>query len=458
MIDQSGFPHHIHIVGIGGSATSGLAMLLHSWKHIVTGSDQEDTREPLFRERGIPFFNGHHESNLPKQAQLVIRSFAVPDTNPEITAAKERNIPSLLYSEALGRLSAMRKTIAIAGTHGKTTTTGLLTSIFLEAGRDPTVILGGELESIGGNWRRGDGEDFIVEACEFQKSFLNLKPSSGIITNIELDHPETFSDQGHVEETFREYLGRFHAGSMVVIPADLADRLDGAGDVRLIYFGIGEGDGWRGQIDTTKSVRTIELSEDGTFRFAARLMRPGTHEVFNATAAAALAAAHGIELEDIRRGIEKFQGVKRRFEKRQVIEEVEWYEDYAHHPTEIQYTLEGARELYPDRKIWALFQPHQAMRLDTFLEKFAGSFGLADEVIVLPIYSVREDEKEFPNDLRQHLVNQLRRRGVSARLCEFEQAIYDLPELISPGDVVVSLGAGTNDEIGDQISRSGVIG
>ena len=171
-----------------------------------------------------------------------------------------------------------------------------------------------------------------------------------------------------------------------------------------------------------------------------------------------MAAAHGIELEDIRRGIEKFQGVKRRFEKRQVIEEVEWYEDYAHHPTEIQYTLEGARELYPDRKIWALFQPHQAMRLDTFLEKFAGSFGLADEVIVLPIYSVREDEKEFPVDLRQHLVNQLRRRGVSARLCEFEQAIYDLPELISPGDVVVSLGAGTNDEIGDQISRSGVIG
>ncbi|MGE4633081.1 MAG: Mur ligase domain-containing protein, partial [Planctomycetota bacterium] len=299
MIENTGFPVHIHIVGIGGSATSGLAMLLQSWGHQVTGSDRDDSRAALFREHGIQFFQEDKESHLPADAKLVIRSRAIEYDHSEIVAANGRGVPTLLYSEALGRLSSMKKTIAIAGTHGKTSTTGVLTSIFLEAGRDPTVILGGELESIGGNWRQGDGEDFIVEACEFQRAFLDLEPRSGIITNIELDHPDTFDGLPDVEMTFGHFLDKFHPGSPVVMPAnpDLTDRLVEAGNVRPIYFGAGEGDGWRGKISHSTGVRTIELSKDGVFQFAAEMVIPGTPAILNTTAAVALAVALGIEFE-----------------------------------------------------------------------------------------------------------------------------------------------------------------
>ena len=460
MIPETGLPLHLHIVGIGGSATSGLAKLLREYGHVVSGSDRDASLKTDFERHGIKFFQDHHAQNLPEDVKLVIRSVAVPEDNPEIVEARRRDARLMLYSESLGHLSRTRKTIAVAGTHGKTSTTGILTSIFLTAQRDPTVVLGGELESIGGsNWRKGSGQDFIVEACEFQRSFLELQPSSGIITNIELDHPEIYDDLAHVEETFCTFLNRFHNESPVVIPHALADRLKGAGDVRPIYFGSGEGPGWRGRGRIENGCRILEVSEDSELRFEAKLHFPGTHAILNLTAAAALSANLGIDLDQIRRGVEEFPGVKRRFEKRDVLDEVNWYEDYAHHPTEIQYTLAGSRELFPDRKIWALFQPHQVTRLDAFLDQFASSFSAADEVIVLPIYSVREDRREFPVDLRESLVRQLRSNDVTARALGFEEAIHDLPELVKRGDVVVSLGAGNNDEIGRKISgfRSGVV-
>jgi UDP-N-acetylmuramate--alanine ligase len=334
-----------------------------------------------------------------------------------------------------------------------------LTSIFLAADRDPTVILGGDLVSIGGNWRKGSGPDFIVESCEFQKSFLDLHPGAGIITNIELDHPEIYEDQAAVEDAFRDFLQRLDPGSPVVIPVDLRDRLRGAGDVKPICFGIGDGVGWRGRIRSGSEQRIIEIFEDGELRFEALLQIPGRHAVLNTTAAVALSFALGVDPVAIRQGIENFQGVKRRFEKRPVIEGVEWFEDYAHHPTEVEHTLAGARELYPERKIWALFQPHQLTRLDAFMDGFGKSFSVADEVIVLPIYSVREDRRKFPNNLREELQRRLRTEKVEARLLGFSQAIVDLPELVNPGDVVISLGAGDNDEIGRRIAnaRDGVL-
>ncbi|MGE4620132.1 MAG: UDP-N-acetylmuramate--L-alanine ligase [Planctomycetota bacterium] len=459
MNSETGLPRHIHIVGIGGSATSGLAQLLKAWGHVVSGSDRDASLRSEFESSGIQFFQGHRDSHLPAEVGLVIRSAAVPEENPEVVAAVERNVECLRYSECLGRLTQLRRTIAVAGTHGKTSTTGILTSIFMAAERDPTVILGGELVSIGGNWRKGSGKDFIVESCEFQKSFLDLHPSAGIITNIELDHPEIYEDQSAVEEAFRAFLQRLRHGSPVVIPIDLHDRLVGAGDVKPICFGIGEGPGWRGRIRSGVEQRIIEIHEDGELRFEAHLQIPGLHAVKNTTAAVVLSFALGIDPVAIRQGIENFEGVKRRFEKRPVLEGVEWFEDYAHHPTEVAHTLAGARELYPDRKIWALFQPHQLTRLDAFLEQFGRSFSAADEVIVLPIYSVREDQRNFPNNLREVLQRQLRVEKVQTRLLGFSEAIHDLPELVNPGDVVISLGAGDNDEIGRQISnaRDGVL-
>jgi len=456
MSDQA-IPDKIHIVGICGAATSGLAMLLRDRKHEVSGSDQEGRHKEMFLGAGIRFIRGHDVRNVPKDAGLVIRSAAVPVNNAEVAEARRLGIEVLLYSEVLGRLAATGHAIAVAGTHGKTSTTGMLTSIMIAAGRDPSVIIGGELEAIGGrNWRNGKGEDFIVEACEYQRSFLNLSPSAGIITNIEVDHPEVYCDLAAVQDSFGDFLRGFRSGAPVVVPELHADQLRMVGaDVRLIIFGLDQGEGWRSKVLKKGLNSQIEMSADGRPLFEVTLNLPGRHTMLNATAAAALSSALGVDRESIRQGIENYRGVKRRFEKREVIDDVEWFDDYAHHPTEVKMTLETAREVYPGRKIWALFQPHQAIRLEFFFQEFAESFDDADEVLLLPIFHAREDPLQFPTDMLQGLARQLRERQVSARIIGFEQSIHELPEIVAPGDVVVALGAGNIDKIGVRISQGG---
>jgi len=457
LTEVSSIPVKIHIIGIGGAATSGLAMLLKARGHQVSGSDQTDGLKDRLLQAGIRFFTGHDPRNLEKDTGLVIRSLAIPDENEEVVEAKRLEIEVLLYSEVLGRLSSEGHAIAVSGTHGKTSTTGILTSIMMAAGRDPSVLFGGELESLGGrNWRNGRGEDFIVEACEYQKSFLNLRPSAGIITNIEVDHPEVYCDLAAVQDSFGDFLRGFRPGAPVVVPELHADQLRMVGaEVRLIIFGLDQGEGWRSKVLEKGLKSQIEMSVDGHPLFKVTLNLPGRHTMLNATAAAALASALGVDLESIQQGIENYRGVKRRFEKREVIDGVEWFDDYAHHPTEVKMTLETAREVYPGRKIWALFQPHQAIRLEFFFQEFAGSFGDADEVLLLPIFHAREDPLQFPTDMLQGLARQLRERKVPARIIGFEQSIHELPEIIAPGDVVIALGAGNIDKIGVRISQGG---
>jgi UDP-N-acetylmuramate--alanine ligase len=445
-MNDRAIPDKIHIVGICGAATSGMAMLLRDRHHEVSGSDQDGRHKEMFLGAGIRFIRGHDVRNVPKDAGLVIRSAAVPVNNAEVAEARRLGIEVLLYSEVLGRLAATGHAIAVAGTHGKTSTTGMLTSIMIAAGRDPSVIIGGELEAIGGrNWRNGKGEDFIVEACEYQRSFLNLSPSAGIITNVELDHPEVYCNLAAVQQTFRSFLEGFRPGAPVVIPELHADRLSGIADVKPILFGLDQGPGWRSTVIEDGLHPLIQISHDGVVKLEVRLSIPGRHTILNATAAVALA------VEKIRAGIESYRGVKRRFERRDVLPGVEWFEDYAHHPTEVSTTLETARGLFPDRKIWAMFQPHQATRLQHFLTEFADAFECSDEVLLLPIYHVREDNRIFPTDLLSQFAAKLRARGISTRIIRAEHAVYDLQEIVRPGDVVFSLGAGDIDKIGTRI-------
>ncbi|RUA08379.1 MAG: UDP-N-acetylmuramate--L-alanine ligase [Bacillota bacterium] len=445
-------PDKIHIVGICGAATSGLAMLLRDRNHEVSGSDQDGRHKEMFLGAGIRFIQGHDVRNVPKDAGLVIRSAAVPVNNAEVAEARRLGIEVLLYSEVLGRLAATGHAIAVAGTHGKTSTTGMLTSIMIAAGRDPSVIIGGELEAIGGrNWRNGNGEDFIVEACEFQRSFLNLSPSAGIITNIEVDHPEIYCNLDAVQQTFRSFLEGFRTGAPVVIPELHADRLSGIADVEPILFGLDQGPGWRSTVIEDGLHPLILISHDGVAKLEVRLSIPGRHTILNATAAVALAAGLDVNLEWIQAGIESYRGVKRRFERRDVLPGVEWFEDYAHHPTEVSTTLETGRGLFPDRKIWAMFQPHQATRLQHFLNEFTDAFDCSDEVLLLPIYHVREDNRDFPTDLLSQFAARLRARGISTRIIGSKHAVYDLQEIVRPGDVVFSLGAGDIDKIGTRI-------
>jgi len=456
--DKSVIPEKIHIVGIGGAATSGLAMMLMERGHTVSGSDQNDDQAERFREAGIHFHHGHAARSLDEDTQLGIRNQAIPDDNPEIVEARRLDIEVLLYSEILGRLSSGGHAIAVAGTHGKTSTTGILTSIMIAAGRDPSVIVGGELQSIGGrNWRTGKGDDFIVEACEYKKSFLNLQPSCGIITNIEVDHPEIYCDLDAVQETFGTFLEGFSPGAPVVIPDSLVPRLRGVGQVKLIEFGHGSGPGWRATVIEKGWSPLVRFTEDGQTRIEVRLAMPGKHTRLNVTAAVALASALGVDLDKISTGIENYQGVKRRLERRHVIEGVEWFDDYAHHPTEVAMTLDAVREVYPNKKIWALFQPHQAQRLTFFLDEFSRAFDGFDQVCLLPIYHAREAREDFPEDLLNQLVVKLQVRGVCARTMEFEETIEEIPSLVDRGDVVVALGAGDIDKVGKQILEGATI-
>jgi UDP-N-acetylmuramate--alanine ligase len=265
-----------------------------------------------------------------------------------------------------------------------------------------------------------------------------------------------YCDLAAVQDSFGDFLRGFRPGAPVVVPELHADQLLKVGaDVRLIIFGLDQGKGWRSKVLEKGLSSLIEMSADGRPLFEATLNLPGRHTMLNATAAAALASALGVDLESIRQGIENYRGVKRRFEKREVIDDAEWFDDYAHHPTEVKMTLETAREIYPGRKIWALFQPHQAIRLEYFFQEFAESFDDADEVLLLPIFHAREDPLQFPTDMLQGLARQLRERQVSARIIGFEQSIHELPEIVAPGDVVVALGAGNIDKIGARISQGG---
>ncbi|MDE0960745.1 MAG: UDP-N-acetylmuramate--L-alanine ligase [Planctomycetota bacterium] len=457
MIDDAPIPDKVYIIGIGGAATSGLAMLLKARGHDVSGSDQNDQLKDRLLGADIRFFSGHDARNLPQDTGLVIRSLAIPDHNDELVEAARLKIEVLKYSEVLGRLSAQGHAIAVSGTHGKTSTTGILTSIMMAAGRDPSVLLGGELESMDGrNWRNGSGEDFIVEACEYQKSFLNLCPSAGIVTNIEVDHPEIYCDLAAVQESFGDFLRGFRPGSPVVVPELHADLLRKVGaDVRLIIFGLDQGEGWRSKMLKKGLNSLIEMRVDDRSLFKVTLNFPGKHTMLNATAAAALAYSLGVDLESIRTGIENYRGVKRRFEKREVIDGVDWFDDYAHHPTEVKMTLETAREVYPDRKIWAIFQPHQALRLEVFFEEFVASFDASNEVLLLPIFHARENPLQFPTDMLQGFAKRLRERQIPVRIVGFEEAIHELPEIIAPGDVVMALGAGSIDKIGVRIAHMG---
>lgn len=444
----------IHFLGIGGIGMSGLARILLDRGYDVSGSDMAENGiiEEL-RRKGAKIQIGHDPKNI-DGVDVMVKTAAIREDNLEYLAAKEKSLLIIKRSELLGMLMSEKKGIAVAGTHGKTTTSSMLFLILEKAGLDPTVVIGGEVKNIGGNAKDGKGKYFVAEACEYEKGLLDLYPYAAIITNIEEDHLDTFNGIEDILDTFSRFVGQISGKGFLVISADSANTVQAAKKFKgdLITYGIDSG-----KLDF--SVKDIH-AKNGKTEFtvfagdkrlgAFNLIIPGVHNISNALAAIAVATKLGIELDIIKKALSEFRGAKRRFEIKGNKKNILVIDDYAHHPTEIKATLSGLRSYYPKKRVWAIFQPHQYSRTKFLLSDFAGSFSEVDEVIIPDIYAVRDSEEDKKNVNSQVLVDEVNKVSKNATyIAGFKEIADYLKKNTRPGDIIITIGAGPVYQVGE---------
>jgi len=429
----------LHFVGIGGAGMSGLALVAKQLGASVTGSDQaESSYCARLRDAGIEPKIGHDAANLPEKAEVVV-STAIPDDNLELAAARDARVTVLHRGDLLGELSHMKRTIAIGGTHGKTTTASMAALALLEARREPAFVIGGELRAAGTNAAWGAGEWAVIEADESDRSFLKLGREVAVVTNVELDHHATYANLGELEEAFQEFTAP--AAVRVLGPGV---ELDGLGEA--VTFGI-------------EDAEHLTLTPGGS-RFAVRgaeveLQVPGEHNVLNALAALAALDAAGLPMQEAAPGLAKFTGAGRRFEQHgRTAGGALVYDDYAHHPTEVRATLEAARTLEPKRLV-AAFQPHLYSRTQMLARDFGRALALADLVVVTDVYRARERPEDFPG-VSGLLIAQSAADAAGGRpvwwMPRLEDAERSLQAELTEGDLLLTLGAGNVDELARRLA------
>lgn len=435
----------VHVVGIGGVGVAGLARLYLQQGVRVSGSDRiaSPATDKLAAD-GATIHACHAATNLPDDCSRVVISAAVPEDNPEVVRARERGIPVEKFSEALGRVLDTREGIAIAGTHGKTTVSAWTTDLLRRAGRDVGYLVGGLPIGYEISADLGTDPAMVCEACEFDRSFLSMRPQIAVINNIEEDHLDYYADLDEIYGAFREFVAGIRPGGMLIAPTSVLDRLDLPEDLPVTRLGTG--------FAPTDRIRAEQLDcVEGTWVFTlwlgarncgrVRLRIPGEHSVHNALSAAAVGLASGLEPARVIEGLGEFRGVGRRLERVGMYNGAVVLDDYAHHPTEVAATLAAAREAFPGRRLWALFQPHQYSRTRRFLDAFAASFGAADRVVISEIYRAREAID--PEVSGAVLTERIRDHGGEA---EFVARVPDvlayLRDRLEPGDVLLTMGAG----------------
>ncbi|MBS7527260.1 UDP-N-acetylmuramate--L-alanine ligase [Fusibacter paucivorans] len=445
MIDINAITN-VHFIGIGGVSNSAIAEILNHNGYHVSGSDlNTSTLTKRLADKGIVIYRGHAEENV-QGAELVVYTAAVSDDNPELQYAMTNNIPCLSRAEMLGQLMlGYEKTIAISGTHGKTTTTSMLTRIFNDPTYDPTSLIGGDFADIGSNVRIGKGEIFITEACEYKESFLSFYPSIGIVLNVDEDHLDYYRDLDHIASAFVKFAGNIREDGLLVINGDdfNARKVRAAYTGKCLTYGITLACDFTAKniIYNNYGYPTFDIYNGDTFITKISLSIPGQHNIYNALAAFTAATQLTSDIEAIVTRLASFRNANRRFEHIGEAEGVLLVDDYAHHPMEIKATLDAAARMASVKRIRVAFQPHTYSRTKELLHAFSGAFTNADEVIVTDIYAAREKD---PGDIHaRDLVKALQAEGVNALYLETFEAIeaHFLKTAVA-GDLIMSVGAG----------------
>ena len=441
----------IHFIGIGGAGMSGIAEVLLNQGYEITGSDlRESTVTRRLTGMGAKVFIGHHLDNV-IGADVVVNSSAVDETNPEIIGAREQRIPVVRRAEMLGELMRYRHGIAVAGTHGKTTTTSLIASVFAEGERDPTFVIGGLLNSAGSNAKLGASRYLVAEADESDASFLHLQPMVAVVTNIDTDHMETYEgDFSRLKRTFVEFLHNLPFYGLAVVCGDdpVVQEIMPEISRPILTYGFDEDCDFRAinvqQDQLQTRFQVLRPGKEQPLDITVNM--PGLHNVLNATAAVAVATDEGLDDSAIQNGLAKFQGVGRRF---QVYGEYPiadgtamLVDDYGHHPREVSATIQAVREGWPDRRLLMIYQPHRYTRTRDLYEDFVDVLSGVDSLVLLEVYSAGEEP--IPGADSRHLCRSIRNRGQLDPI--FVEGIDGVPEVVKdiaqPGDIVITQGAG----------------
>ena len=450
-------PLHIYFIGIGGISMSGLAEILLKEHFTVSGSDSKPSALTEHLEKlGASVFYPQKAENLPEGTDVVVYTAAIHEDNPEYKEAKRRQLPMLSRAELLGQLMTNYKTpVAISGTHGKTTTTSMLTHILLEADTDPTISVGGILHAIGGNIRVGNSDIFVTEACEYTNSFLHFFPKIGVILNVEEDHLDFFKDIDDIRSSFHKFAALLPEEGTLVIHKDIQglDTITDGLSCRTVTFSETQTADYAAENVAFDELgnASFDLMKHGEFADRIVLAVTGKHNVSNALAAIATADLLGIAPKTIKKGIASFTGTDRRFQYKGERNGFTIIDDYAHHPTEIRATLTAAQN-YPHREIWCIFQPHTYSRTKAFFHEFAEALSLADHVILADIYAARETDTLGMTS--EALAEEIQTLGTDAYyFSSFEEIEnFALKKLIH-GDLLITMGAGDVVNIGESLLK-----
>ncbi len=451
---------HVHIMGIGGAGMSAIARLLRARGAQVSGDDRaESPTLDALRAEGIPIMVGHDPAHL-QGVSILAPSSAVPPDEPEIVAARAQGVRVWHRGDLLQALLANHLSIAVAGTHGKSTTTAMVTTILDAAGLDPSFVIGATPLNLGVNARAGTGEVFVIEADEYDRTFLRFFPKVAVVTNIEFDHPDTFRDYDDVIAAFAAFVDNLPPDGALVICADdpgcnaLLQRAKPRAAV--IDYGMQRGM-WRAHQAQPNPLGGMDFtfhgaSVNGEVEGRCSLRVSGEHNVLNALAALVVADLCGVPISQAAQALSSYRGASRRFELRGEAGGVRVIDDYAHHPTEIKATLRSARLRYPVARLWAVWEPHTYSRTQALLEEFAEAFHDADRVLVLPVYAARERAEDFPSaDLNSvYLARRIHHRHAFSA-ASFGDALGLLLSRVRPGDVVITLSAGNGNQVGERL-------
>ena len=448
-------PIHVHFIGIGGISMSGLAEILLKENFTISGSDfkPSELTEHLI-SLGATVFYPQKAENVIEGIDVVVYTAAIHEDNPELLEVRRQGLPTLTRAELLGQLMKNYQTpIAISGTHGKTTTTSMMSHVLLAAEKDPTISVGGILKAIGGNIRVGNSDIFVTEACEYTNSFLDFFPKISVVLNVEEDHMDFFKDIDDIRSSFHRFAALLPQDGVLVINKNIEKMeaiTDGLSCKVITYSEVQDADYSASDITFDEwGNASFDLIKFGELARRIKLSVAGNHNVSNALSVIAVADQMNIDLETIQEGILSFAGTDRRFQYKGKVNGFTIIDDYAHHPTEIRATLTSVRN-YPHREVWCIFQPHTYTRTKAFFHEFAEALSLADHIILADIYAARETDTLGISS--EALAEELKRLGADAYyLSSFDEIKNFALKKCIHGDVLITMGAGDVVNIGDSL-------